>query len=121
MAQRGGVQATVMGLSWRWPDVGKNGRSQNSFTAATTGRGGHLKKRGASSELLWPGHVPGLNPGCCASELNKLGECDGGHCFLCCHGNSPPLCWSFGVLVGADEDLPETFDIEADFLHAGLD
>ena len=82
---------------------------QNSFTAATTGRvwwcwrrrwgAGGLKKRGASSEL-WPGHVPDLNPGCCASDLNRLGECDGGHCSpVLPHGLSPPLCWSFGALV----------------------
>ena len=35
-------------------------------------------------------------------------------------GASSELCWSFGALV-ADGDLPETFDEEADFRHAGLD
>ena len=37
MVQRGEVQATVMGLFWKPPDVGKNVPTQNSFTAATTG------------------------------------------------------------------------------------
>ena len=61
MVQRGEVQATVMGLFWKPPDVRKNGPTQISFTATTTGFGwwywrqrlgaGGLMKRGASSEL----------------------------------------------------------------------
>ena len=64
-----GVQA-VMGCSWRWQDVGKNGPTQNSLTAATTGRvwwfwrrrcGGWGRGEGRAgltkryaSELCWP-------------------------------------------------------------------
>ena len=116
MVQRGEVQATVMGLFWKPPDVGKNGPTQNSFTAATTGLvwwywrqrwgAGGLMKRGASLEL-WPGLEPDLNPGCCATELNRLGVCDGGHCSPALpHGHLPPLCWSFGALVVRMETCP---------------
>ena len=81
---------------------------------------GGLMKRGASSEL-WPWHVPDLNPGCCANELNNLGECDGGHCSpVLPHGHSPPLL-ELRSACGADGELPETFDVETDFPHVGLD
>ena len=63
-------------------------------------------KRGASLEFL-PGLELDLNPGYCATLLNRLGECDGGHCSPALpHGQLPPLCWSFGVLVVRMETCP---------------
>ena len=124
VALRGRVQATVMGgvvlqMARR--------RTRNSLTAANRARlvglggGGGVKKRRASSEL-WRKHVPDQNPSCHASEPNRPGECDGGHCsFVQPHGHSPPPCWSLWRTCGADGDLPETFDVEVDFLHVGLD
>ena len=98
----------------------RHNRARLVVLAAEVGAGG-LMKRGASFEL-WPGHEPNLNPDCCATELNRLRRMRWWSLLSCAASRAfASSLLELRSACGADGDLPETFDVEADFLHARLD
>ena len=62
---------------------------------------------------FWPGLEPDLNP-----VLRHRAEQACIALLRCFTGIS---LLEFRSVCGADGDLPDTFDVEADFLHAGID
>ena len=82
--------------------------------------GGRWSEETQGSSDLWPRHVPDQNSGCCASERNRLGECDGGHLLSC----AAPT--GIRLLLGRFAErlwrgCPTSFDVEADFCNVALD